>query len=57
MRAGIVARLVGGLVILLLSVVFWRSADGHGSVISLIATMWATYLAIMVRYFWEMRRR
>lgn len=56
MRTTILARLVGGVLLLLLSVVAWRSTGDYRSTTILLIAAWSAYGVAVTRFLLTRRR-
>ena len=57
MRTAIIARLVGGVLMLILSIVAWRSSGDHRTTTLILIAAWSVYGVGAVRFLLALRRQ
>ena len=57
MRTAIMARLVGGILMVILSIVAWRSSGDHRTTTLLLIAAWLVYGVGVVRFLLTLRRQ
>ena len=56
MRTAILARLFGGLLLLILSIVAWRTSGDHRTTTILLIAAWSAYGVAVTRFLLTLRR-